>query len=41
MSFYDAFKTIAIVIMAFAFFYLFAIKDPDMKNLRKGIQNKM
>ena len=41
MSFYNAFKTIAIVIMAFAFFYLVAIKDPDMKNLRKGIQNKM
>lgn len=41
MTFFKAFKTVSLIILGFSFYYLIFIKDPNMKNLRKGIKSKM
>jgi len=41
MNFYDAFAVAALVIGGFAIFCLVAIADPDLKNLRRGIDGKL
>ena len=37
MSYTDAFAVASIITFGFAFFHLFAVKDPDMKKLRNKI----
>ena len=41
MSFENAFLLSGLFILALSFVYLLIIKDPDMKNLRRGINEKM
>lgn len=40
MSYKEAFKVAAILVFGFSMFFLYAVKDPDMKRLRKKIDIK-
>lgn len=41
MSYEDAFAVASLINLVFGFFFLFAVKDPDMKSLRKKIDLKL
>ena len=41
MQFQEAFAVAAVVVAAFAVFFLVAIRDPDLNKLRRGMDAKL